>query len=58
MKFIKVQNGSGTKLINSESLQDQVNESILLKILEDTALHRHYGVNQNEDCHKNKFRIK
>ena len=28
-----------------ETLQDQVNEFILLKRLEDTALHKHYGVN-------------
>ena len=39
MKCIKEQNKSETKLL-TEALQDQVNESILLKRLEDTALHK------------------
>ena len=56
MKCIKVQNLSGTKLIN-ETLQDQLNESILFKRLENTALHKHYGVNQKKDCQPRKFWI-
>ena len=32
-----------------ETLQDQVNESILLKRLEDAAPHKHYGINQKKD---------
>ena len=31
-------------LIN-ETLQDQINESILLQRLQDTALYKHYGIN-------------
>ena len=29
-----------------ETLQDQLNGSILFKRLENTALHKHYGINQ------------
>ena len=47
MKCIKKQNRLGAKLI-IETLQGQVDESILLKRLEDTALHKHYGVNQKK----------
>ena len=38
-----------------ETLQDQVNEYILYKRLEDTALHKHYGINQKKDCQPHKI---
>ena len=38
-----------------ETLQDQLNESTLLKRLEDTALHKHYTINQKKkDCQPHK----
>ena len=37
-----------------ETLQDKVNESILLKRLEDTALHKHYEINHKKDCQPHK----
>ena len=48
MKYIKVHNRSETKLI-IETLQEQLKEFILFKILEDTALHKHSRVNQKKD---------
>ena len=57
MKCIKVQNQSGTKLINWDSSRPK-NESILLKRLEDTALHKHNEVNQKKDCQPHKCWIK
>ena len=41
-----------------ETLQDQVNESIFLKRLEDTALYKYYEINQKKICQLLKFRIK
>ena len=35
-----------------ETRHDQVNESILPKGFEDTALHKHYGINQKKDVSK------
>ena len=57
MKCIKVQNRSGTKLINWDSSKPII-ESILLKRLEDTTLHKHYEVIQKKNCQSHKFMIK
>ena len=56
MKCIKEQNQSGIKWINWDSSRPN-NGSILPKRLEDTALHKHYGVNQKKDCQPYKFKI-
>ena len=42
----------------TETLQDQVNGSILHKRLRDKILHKHYGVNQKKDCQLHKCSIK
>ena len=57
MKCIKEQNRSGKSSL-IETLQDQVNESFFAKMIKETTLHKHYGVNQKKDCQPHKFRIK
>ena len=57
MKCIKMQNRSLTMII-IETLQNQLNESIFLKRLEDAVLNKHKEVNQKKDCQLYKFKIK
>ena len=46
-----------TKLI-SQALQDQLNEFILSKRLEELALHKHYEIKQNKRLSVHRFKIK
>ena len=40
-----------------ETLQDQLNGSILFKRLVNAVLQKHYGINQKKDSQPHKFRI-
>ena len=57
IKCIKVQSRSGTKW-TIKDLQNKLNEFVLLKKLEEAALHKHYGIRQSKRLSADKFKIK
>ena len=57
MKCIKVQNQSRTKLIKWDSSRSIKWIYFVKKRLIDNALHKHYEINQKNNCQPHKFRI-